>query len=137
MARRNLERKGLKRVDMDSKKQKLNHNTNYKGKKNKLGQDGTPLKYFRCSSECLTNCNCPCRYHFKGACMNIEKISWLHLSRPKVQMIGQIKQSWARIHSGSIADQGILQRRNRKKRSCKENYMPWFHKSQAGGDLNS
>ena len=58
---------------MDPRKQKLNQNNpNYKGKKNILGQDGTPSKYFKCMCDCTDNCNCPCRYHFKIACTNPE-----------------------------------------------------------------
>ena len=41
---------------------------NYKGKKNRLGEDGKPLKCFICKCDHETPCNCPCVYHFADSC---------------------------------------------------------------------
>ena len=38
----------------------------YKGKKNKLDENGLPMKCFKCQCDCTTNCNQPCRYHFSN-----------------------------------------------------------------------
>ena len=43
-------------------------NPNYRGRKNALGEDKTPLKCYLCKCEHQENCNCPCRYHFADSC---------------------------------------------------------------------
>ena len=55
------------------KKRKLNEKEDaisggYKGKKNKLDENGFPMKCFKCKCDCTTNCNHPCRYHFSDKC---------------------------------------------------------------------
>ena len=40
----------------------------YKGKKNKLGSDGKPLKCFLCKCSHIDSCNCPCLYHLANTC---------------------------------------------------------------------
>ena len=47
-------------------------NTNYKGKKNKLGEDRTPMKCFKCKCNHTGNCNCPCVYHFADKCPGVK-----------------------------------------------------------------
>ena len=40
----------------------------YKGRKNRLGEDGKPLKCFICKCSHETPCTCPCVYHLADAC---------------------------------------------------------------------
>ena len=40
----------------------------YKGRKNRLGDDGKPLKCFICKCSHVTACTCPCVYHLAGTC---------------------------------------------------------------------
>jgi hypothetical protein len=42
--------------------------SNYKGKKNRLGEDNKPLKCFICKCSHVAACNCPCVYHFADSC---------------------------------------------------------------------
>ena len=47
-------------------------NSNYKGRKNKLGEDRTPMKCFKCKCNHTENCNCPCVYHFADKCPGVK-----------------------------------------------------------------
>ena len=40
----------------------------YKGRKNRLGDDGKPLKCFICKCSHVTACTCPCVYHLADTC---------------------------------------------------------------------
>ena len=42
--------------------------SNYKGKKNRLGENSIPLKCFICKCDHTYNCNCPCVYHMADTC---------------------------------------------------------------------
>ena len=48
--------------------QQKQSNSNYKGRKNALGEDHKPMKCYKCQCECTENCNCPCVYHFANKC---------------------------------------------------------------------
>ena len=43
-------------------------NSNYKGRKNALGENSKPRKCFVCKCEHEENCNCPCVYHLANEC---------------------------------------------------------------------
>ena len=45
-----------------------NNTSNYKGKKNPLGDNRKPLKCFLCKCEHTDNCTCPCVYHLADTC---------------------------------------------------------------------
>ena len=47
-------------------------NPNYKGRKNKLGEDRKPMKCFKCKCSHTENCNCPCVYHFADKCPGVK-----------------------------------------------------------------
>ena len=42
--------------------------SNYKGKKNQLGEDSKPKKCFICKCDHVEKCNCPCVYHLANTC---------------------------------------------------------------------
>ena len=44
--------------------------SNYKGKKNPLGENNRPLKCYLCKCHHVENCNCPCVYHLANNCPN-------------------------------------------------------------------
>ena len=47
--------------------------SNYKGKKNPLGDNHKPRKCFICKCEHSENCNCPCVYHLANTCPSRKK----------------------------------------------------------------
>ena len=42
--------------------------SNYKGRKNRLGENNKPSKCFICKCSHVTACNCPCVYHLADTC---------------------------------------------------------------------
>ena len=47
--------------------------------KNPLGTDNKPMKCFKCKCSCVTNCTCPCVYHFANKCTKSKPTSTLAL----------------------------------------------------------
>ena len=62
---------------------RLHKQSNYKGRKNALGEDRKPRKCFKCQCNHTESCNCPCVYHFADKCPGRKKrrVSYQKISK--------------------------------------------------------
>ncbi len=60
--------KGSRRRSRSASPPRTRPKSNYKGKKNRLGENSKPMKCYICQCTHVDNCNCPCVYHLADTC---------------------------------------------------------------------